>query len=133
LRELRKDEVACEVSVGVVHFLEVVDVEHEERQGRAMTAAERDLLLEAIEEVLLVERLREVVAERGVVHRALEVFFELVVIRELEDGRRAELDLVAVFQRARLDERAIHERSVRAAQILYFYAGSLHDDLRVTA
>ncbi len=118
LRELREDVVAGDVTERVVDALEVIDVEHQERERRVVAARVGDFLLEAIEEMFFVERLGEVVAERGVVHRALEIFFELVVVGELEDRRRAELDLVAVAEPARLHHVAVHERAVGAAEVL---------------
>ena len=61
---------------------------------------EGELALEAVEEVLLVERLGQPVAQRRLVHLLLEDLVEVVVVGELEDGGRADLDLVAVAQLA---------------------------------
>ena len=53
--------------------------------------------------MLLVEQLRETVAQRCVVHLPAEALFELVVVGELEDGRRSDLDLVAERQEVLAD------------------------------
>ena len=60
-RELLQHEVAGEVAVDVVDLLEVVDVEHDERQVARVAARADDLLLERLEQVALHVRLRETI------------------------------------------------------------------------
>ena len=49
------------VAVGVVERLEVIDVEHEDRERRPEPLGERDLLAERVDEEAMVVQTREVV------------------------------------------------------------------------
>src|SRR6185369_2859757 len=71
----------------------------------------------ALQEVLLVEGLGQAVAQRGLVHLALEVLVEAVVEGELEDGRGSDLDLVAVAERLGLDLLTVQEGAIGRAEI----------------
>ncbi len=110
--------VAGHVAIPIVDLFEVVDVEHEQRQWRVVPSRESDLGRQAIEEVTLVEGPREAVVQSRVVHLLLEVFFQLVAVRKLQDRRRAHLDLVAVVQEVAIDASFVDERSVRTLQVL---------------
>jgi len=118
LGELHQHLVAGEVAVGVVDLLEVIDVEQDQRQRGPVPRGERELDADAILEVLLVEDLRQPVAERGVVHLPLEVFFEAVVVRELEDRRLADLDLVTIVEQLAADAHAVDEGAVARPEVL---------------
>jgi len=111
-----EDLVAGQVAEAVVDLLEVVDVEHQEAQRRVVTPRVGDLEAQAIEEMALVEGAREPVLERRVVHSLLEVVVELVVVGELEDGRRADLELVAVLELAAIDAVAVDVKAKRAVE-----------------
>lgn len=107
----------------VVDLLEVVDVEHHERQRHPVAQAVRELLAERVEEVLLVEDAREAVARGRLVDGALVLLLELVLNAELHDGVGADLNLVAVLQGGDVHLDAVEVRAVRRAEI---------DELEVT-
>ena len=79
-RHLAQHVVAGEVAVLVVDRLEVIDVEHQQRQRPAVARAARDLALEELEEVALV-----VGAGQGVHDRHL---VDLFVVARLDAGAR---------------------------------------------
>ena len=118
LRQLREHEVPGRVAVRVVDLLEEVDVQEDQRQRAAVARREREFLLQVVGEVLLVEDLGQPVAQRRFVHLALEHLVQIVVVRELQDRRRADHDLVAVGQLALVDLDAVAERAVRRAHVL---------------
>src|SRR5262249_12738346 len=60
-RELAQNGVAREVPEGVVLLLEVIDVEQDERELAAVAPAARNLALQCLVEVALVEDLRETI------------------------------------------------------------------------
>ena len=96
-RELLQHEVAREVAVDVVDLLEVVDVEHDERQIARVAARADDLLLERLEQVALHVRLRETIDDGHPVDLFVVLRLDVLPGEELEDGR-ADLDAVAVRQ-----------------------------------
>src|SRR5689334_15823355 len=60
-RQLLQDEVAGQVAVDVVDFLEMVEVEHEKAELSRVTARTEDLALEGLVQVPLVVHLRETI------------------------------------------------------------------------
>ncbi len=118
LGDLYEHCVAGEVTEGVVHAFEVIDIEHDERQCGHVPLGVRELGFDAAEEVAFVERFGQAVSKRGVEHLLLEADVEVIVIGELEDRDRSEADLVAIFKDALRDAIAVHERAVRAVEIL---------------
>ena len=79
-RELLQHEVAGQVAVHVVDALEVVDVEHEDREVALVAAAADDLALERLVEVALVVDLRETIDDGHPV--------DLFVVLRLDVGAR---------------------------------------------
>ena len=109
--------VAGDVAEVVVHALEEIDVEHHQREHRAVALGERELGLETLEEMALVEGLGEAIAEGGLVHVLLEADLEIVVIGELENRRRADADFVAVLQHSPRDPLVVDLRAVGTTEI----------------
>src|SRR5450631_4512518 len=103
LSQFGEDLIAGRVPVRVVDGLEMVYVEHHQRQVRLGPCREGELAFEAVGEILLVERFREVIAQCRFVHLALEDLVEAVVVGELEHRARSDEDLVAVFERVAVD------------------------------
>lgn len=110
--------IAREMSVRVVHALEVIDVEHDERERRDVALGVGELRLESADEITLVESFRQTVAQRGVEHALLEIDVEMIVVRELEDRDRSEADLVAIFEDSLRNAGAVDQRSIRAVEVL---------------
>src|SRR5215218_9719128 len=84
--DLTHDELAEQVSVGVVNLLEAVYVRHEHAQGSSLVGYRLEAVLELAVEASLGEEASEVVA----VHEAVQLFveggFDLILMRELEYG-----------------------------------------------
>src|SRR5690606_10963666 len=59
--DLTQDVVAGTMTEGVVAALEVIDVEHHQRQGAAIATRTVDLAIEGLDEVALVEDLRQAI------------------------------------------------------------------------
>ena len=108
--------VAGQVTVGVVDLLEVVDVDEQQRQRLLVPDREADLRVQAIDEVAAVEGRRQTVAQRRLEQLLLVVLVDLVLVREAEDRRRADRDLVAVGQVVTLDPATVAERAVGRAR-----------------
>ena len=94
---LPQQVVAREVPVGVVHALEVVDVEHDERQARVVALGPIELALQRLVEVPAVEDLREAVHRHQPVDLLVVVDLDVLAGHELQD-RSADAHLVAVLQ-----------------------------------
>ena len=114
--ELPKHRVACEVPVGVVDLLEVVDVEEDEREGSLVAARARRLALDGLVEVALVVELREAVHRHQPVDLLVVLRFHVPADDELEDGP-ADLDLVAVAQHDLVDQLVVDVGAVRRAEV----------------
>ena len=71
-RHLHQHEVALLVAVGVVHLLEVVDVEHGQARRAVEAAAAVHLVLEEVLEVAHVEEAGELVRDRLALHRLVQ-------------------------------------------------------------
>ena len=82
----------------VVDLLEVIDVEHQQRQRPAVARAARDLALEELEEVALVVGAGQAVHDRHPVDLFVVARLDAGAREELED-RRADLHEVGVAQR----------------------------------
>jgi hypothetical protein len=91
----------------------------------------RDLGGHPVEEMALVERAREAVVQRSVVHLLLERLFQLVAVRELEDRRRPHLNLVAVVQLPADDAVLVDERAIGALEVLEPDLAAVLDHARV--
>ena len=109
--------VADEVAVRVVELLEVIDVEHEQRQRLRVPLGEADLGAEPLDEVAAVERARQPVAQRRLEQLPLRRLLDGVVARELEHRRLADADLHALFEHALLHALAVDEGAVLRAEI----------------
>ena len=119
--------------MAIVDLLEVIHVEHEQRQGRRMPLCVRDFGIKPVEEVALVARLGRPVVERRVVHPLLKALFKFVGVRELKDGRRSHLDLVAIAQDGATHRVPIDEGPVGALEIHDPHVAAATSDLRVVA
>ena len=71
-RERREREVAGVMPVGVVEQLEVVDVEHQDRERGSEPFGERDLLSERVDEEAMVVQTGEIVDRRLTLHHREE-------------------------------------------------------------
>ena len=80
-------------------------------------AGEEELPLEMLAEGPLVQHACESIQGRRLVELLLELLLELVGVAELEDGRRADLDPIAVFQEMLFDLLAVDEDAVGAAVV----------------
>ena len=108
--------VAGEVAVRVVDLLEMVDVEHHERQWATVPLCADDLALERLEEEALRRRLRERVGDHEAVDLLVVLGLDVPSREELED-RWAHLEPVAVAKGLLGDEPVVQERAVRGLEI----------------
>ncbi len=83
-----------------------------------MAGRKRKLLGQQIVEVLAVEYLGQTVAQGRLVHLLLKGLVQVIVIREFQDRRGSDHDLVAVGQRTAGDAHAIAERAVGGPEIV---------------
>ena len=97
MREILQHRITGQVAVRVVDLLEVIDVEHHERQRMAVAARDRDLALEELHEEALVVDPGHPVLDGHVVDRFVVRALDVAAREELVD-RVAEPDLVAVVQ-----------------------------------
>ncbi len=116
----------------VVDLLEVIDVEHDQRQRPLVTRAARDLAVERLEEVALVVGLRETIDDGHAVDLFVVRRLDVRADEELED-RVADLEQVAVAQAILRDLFVVHVAAVGRAEIFHGPAGALARDLRVAA
>src|SRR5262249_53859749 len=96
-RELLQYEVTGKVAVVVVDLLEVIDIEHDEREISHVPARANDLLFEGLEQVALHMRLRETVDDG----HPIDFFVVLrldVGAREVLEDRRSDLDTITIGQ-----------------------------------
>src|SRR5918912_171839 len=84
--DLTNDELAEQVSVGVVYLLEAVYVRHEHAQGPSLVGHRLQTVFELAVEASLGEEAREVVAVHEFVQLFEEGGFDLILVRELEYG-----------------------------------------------
>ena len=131
-RQLLEHVVAGEVPVLVVDLLEVVDVEHHQRQRPLVARAARDLLLEVLDEVALVERLRQTVDDGHAVDLLVVGGLDVAADEELED-RVADLEEIAVTQGVLRDLRVVDVAAVGRAEVLHRPARAGARDLGVAA
>jgi hypothetical protein len=82
--------------IRVVALLEVVDVEHHQRERPIIAAGPAQLALEGLEEVALVEDLGQPVDRRQAIDLLVIQALDVVAAQELEDGA-PDLDQVAVL------------------------------------
>ena len=125
--------VTGQVTVGVVDLLEVVDVDEQQRQRLLVPDREADLRVQAIDEVAAVEGRRQTVAQRRLEQLLLVVLVDLVLVREAEDRRRADRDLVAVRQVVTRDPATVAERAVGRAQVDQHHLAAVAFDRGVLA
>ena len=125
--------VTGQVTVGVVDLLEVVDVDEQQRQRLLVPDREADLRVQAIDEVAAVEGRRQAVAQRRLEQLLLIVLVDLVLVREAEDRRRADRDLVAVGQVVTRDPATVAERAVGRAQVDQHHLAAVAFDRGVLA
>ena len=131
-REVLEHVVAGQVAVAVVDLLEVVDVEHHQRQRPPVAVRARDLALERLEEVALVEDLRQAVDGRQAVDLLVVGVLDVAAGQELED-RAADLDEIAVAQDVLVDRLVVDVGAVGRAEIADQDRLAGVDDLRVIA
>src|SRR5918995_2030347 len=84
--DLTNDELAEQVSVGVVYLLEAIYVRHEHAQGPSLVGHRLQAVLELAVEASLGEEAREVVAVHELVQLFEEGGFDLILVRVLENG-----------------------------------------------
>src|ERR671911_2072181 len=84
--DLTHDELAEQVSVGVVYLLEAVYVRHEHAQGPSLVGHRLQAVLELPVEASLGEEASEVVAVHELVQLFEEGGFDLILVRVLEYG-----------------------------------------------
>src|SRR5215210_4263715 len=82
--DLTHDELAEQVSVGVVYLLEAVYVRHEHAQGPSLVGHRLQAMLELAVEASLGEEASEVVAVHELVQLFEEGGFDLILVRVLE-------------------------------------------------
>ena len=116
----------------VVDELEVIDVEHEQRQRPAVAGAAGDLALEELEEVALVVGTRQGIHDRHPVDLLVVAGLDARADQELED-RRADLHEVTVLEDALRDRDVVHIRAVRRLEILHRPVLAGAEDARVAA
>jgi hypothetical protein len=105
------------VAVLVVDRLEVIDVEHQQRQRPAVARAARDLALEELEEVALVVGAGQGVHDRHLVDLFVVARLDAGARQELED-RRADLQEVSVAQYRARHRHVVDVRAVGRLQVL---------------
>ena len=105
-----------EMTVGVVHRLEMVQVHHQHGEGQSVFAAALQLQIEGQVERFLGEEPGELVVGDAVTHLLVVARLDLVEQDELQD-RVADLDLVALRQLHRFDAAVVDQRAVGAAQV----------------
>ena len=132
LREVLEHVVARQVPEAVVDLLEVVDVEHHQRQRAPVAMRARDLALDRVQEVALVEDLRQPVDGRQPVDLLVVGGLDVAAREELED-RAADLDQVAVAQHVLVDGLVVDVGAVRGSQIANQDRLARVHDLRVIA
>jgi len=128
--ELLQHRVARDVPVGVVDALEVIDVEHDERQLAPVPLGPGDLAREGLVEGALVARLRERVAHHEAVDLLVVAGLHVVAGHVLQDGA-PDLDLRAVGQLHLADGRVVDERPVRGPEVLHVAAAGAKEEPRV--
>ena len=106
------------MTVRVVHALEVIDVEHHQRQIRSVPAREGELHPELAVEMLAVVRARERVRHARLVELAQKLLLPLVGERIAEYRLRSELNQVAVAQHGPFDLLPADERPVGRLRVL---------------
>ncbi len=111
----------------------MVDVEDDERQRLAVPQRKRHVALESIVEIPAVEDTGEPVAERGLIEVPLKILVEIVVESELEDARRADLNLVALRERMPVDLLPVGVGAVGRPRIAEVVAAIFPFDDRVGA
>src|SRR5918993_477985 len=84
--DLTNDELAEQVSFGIVYLLEAIYVRHEHAQGPSLVGHRLQAVLELAVEASLGEEAREVVAVHELVQLFEEGGFDLILVRELEYG-----------------------------------------------
>ena len=117
----------------VVELLEVVDVEHEQRQRLRVALGEAHLGAEPLHEVAAVEGARQAVAQRRLEQLPLRRLLDGVVAGELEHRGLADADLHALFEDALLHALAVDEGAVLRAEIGEQRAVGDRRDARVAA
>ena len=124
--------VAGEVAEAVVDALEVVDVEHDQRQVAAVAQRAPDLALERLDEVAPVEDLREAVDRGEPVDLLVVRVLDVVAGEELEDAA-ADLDEVAVAQHVLVDHLVVDVGAVGRPHVAQHDRVAGVDDLAVVA
>src|SRR5215213_7047739 len=118
--DLTNDELAEQVSVGVVYLLEAVYVRHEYAQGSALVGHRLEAVLELAVETSLGEEASEVVAVHELVQLFVEGGFDLILVRELEHGV-AHVYTVPIGQEMAAP-RLLHDLTVERDGLLRLYA-----------
>jgi hypothetical protein len=130
--QLLEHVVARQVPVGVVDLLEVVEVEHHQRQGPPVAVGAGDLALQGLEEVSLVGDLGQPVDGGEAVDLLVVGVLDVAAGQELEDGA-AHLDEIAVPERVFVDGLVVDVGAVGRAEIADQDRLAGVDDLGVVA
>src|SRR5919112_1589322 len=118
--DLPDDELAEQVPVGVVYLLEAVDVGHEHTQGSSLVGHRLEAVLELAVETSLGEEAREMVAVHEAVQLLVEGGFDLILMRELENGV-AHVYTVPIGQEM-ATPRLLHDLTVERDGLLRLYS-----------
>ncbi len=124
--------VARQVPEAVVDLLEVIDVEHHQRQRSPVAVRARYLAFDRVHEVALVEDLRQAVDGRQPVDLLVVRVLDVAAREELED-RAADLDEISVAQHVFVDQLVVDVRAVRRSEIADQDRLARVHDLRVIA
>ena len=116
--DLLQHHVAAEVSVRVVHFLEVIDVDDHQAERAVVTLRARELARHLFGELAPVVGLGQPVPHDHLVNGLVVGVLDVLLVQELEVNR-ADLEAVAALQHRRaLDALVVDERAVGRAGIL---------------
>ena len=124
--------VARQMPEAVVHLLEVIDVEHHQRQRAPVAVRARDLALDRVHEVALVEDLRQPVDGGEPVDLLVVGVLDVAAGEELED-RAADLDEITIAHHVLVDGLVVDVGAVRRAEVADQDRLAHVDDLGVVA
>ena len=111
--------ISGEMSERVVHPLEVIDVDDDERERRPMPDRIGHLSVQSLVEIAAIVEVSERVPHGRVVEPALRLVLELVVQANPQHGVLADVHPRAVMhEQRRLKALAVHERAIPTTEIL---------------
>lgn len=112
-----EDVVTCEVSVGVVEFLEEVDIHQDQAEVSLVSFGAAEFSLKAVEEVAFVVDGGEAICGGQPIELLVVDIFEVVAAEKFED-HFANFDAVSVAEDCFIDEDVIDIGSVGATKVL---------------